>query len=89
MHQPLLWNLGDATPTATLREQGFVRLTPARTFALAGVGRSDWWSLARHWNDLPADPHLRDGGSYRFRRHASLRLTADGSAIAQRVERAH
>lgn len=89
MHQPLLWNLGDATPMATLREQGFVRLSPARVAALSGVDAVDWSSLACHWDDLPADPHLRDGGSYRFRRHASLQLTPDGSAIEQRVQRAH
>ena len=89
MHQPLLWNLGDATPAATLRQQGFVRLSPTRTAALAGIDAADWSLLARHWDDLPPDPHLRDGGNYRFRRHASLRLTDDGKAIAQRVQRAH
>ena len=89
MRNPLSWNLGDDTPVATLRAQGFVRLSPARSAALAGIEQSDWSSLARHWDDLPADPHLRDGGSYRFRRHASLRLTDDGKAIAECVRRAH
>ncbi len=89
MRQPLLWNLGDATPVATLREQGFVRLGPPCTRAMAGIDAAAWPLLARHWNDLPADPHLRDGGHYRFRRHASLILTDDGSAIAERVQRPH
>jgi len=89
VRQPLDWNLGDATPLDTLRRQGFVRLSPACTGALAGIEPAAWPSLARHWDDLPADPHLRDGGSYRFRRHASLVLSEDGNAIAERVQRAH
>ena len=89
MRNPLPWSLGDDTPVATLRAQGFLRLSPARSAALAGIEDFDWSSLARHWDDLPADPHLRDGGSYRFRRHASLRLTDDGKAIAECVRRAH
>jgi hypothetical protein len=28
--------------------------------------------LAAGWNDLPADPHLKDGGRYRSRRHGSF-----------------
>ncbi len=89
MRQPMLWDLGDATPAATLREQGFVRISAACTSALAGLDAADWRSLARGWENLPADPHLRDGGRYRFRRHASLKLTDDGSAIAERVQRPH
>ena len=89
VHQPQLWNLGDATPAATLREQGFVRLGSACTGALAGLDAAAWRSLARCWDDLPADPHLRDGGHYRFRRHASLKLSDDASAIVARVQRPH
>jgi hypothetical protein len=89
VRQTLDWNLGDATPVDTLRRQGFVRLGPACTAALAAIDPAAWPSLARHWDDLPADPHLRDGGSYRFRRHASLRMTDDGNSIAERVQRPH
>lgn len=87
VRQTLAWNLGDAAPLDTLRAQGFVRLSAASTRAL--IAPHPWSALARHWDDLPPDPHLRDGGSYRFRRHASLRLGDDGRSIAERVQRPH
>ncbi len=34
--------------------------------------------LAQLWNDLPADPHLKDGGRYRRRRHGSMVVGPDG-----------
>ena len=83
------WRLDDAEPAATLHRQGFVRLGPEACFKVAGIAAADFAALARHWDDLPADPHLRDGGRYRFRRHASLRLSADGDRILGTVDRPH
>ena len=38
-----------------------------------------------HWPELPPDPHLRDGGHYRKRRHGCFRVGAGGvSAVARR-----
>jgi len=43
-----------------------------------------WQAL---WCDLPPDPHLRDGGRYRRRRHGCFRVTAAG--VAAVPHRAH
>ena len=83
------WRLDDDDPAGTLNAQGFVRLSAATTAALAGIDPRAFAALSPHWNDLPPDEHLRDGGRYRFRRHASLRLSADGRSIRERVERPH
>jgi hypothetical protein len=50
---------------------------PATTF-------EDWHGL---WADLPPDPHLRDGGRYRRRRHGCFVVNADKVAAAP--HRAH
>jgi hypothetical protein len=49
--------------------------------SLCGLCRLDATRLAAWlplWNDLPPDPHLRDGGRYRRRRHGCFRITAGG-----------
>lgn len=83
------FDLADTAPAATLAAQGFVLLQAATTLALAHADAAAFARFARRWDDLPPDPHLRDGGRYRFRRHASLRMAPDGREIAERVERAH
>ncbi|MFN8901028.1 MAG: hypothetical protein ACK5VV_03045, partial [Lysobacteraceae bacterium] len=80
------WRLDGAAPAETLSAQGFVRLAPTETFLAAGIESTDFAALARHWSDLPPDEHLRDGGRYRFRRHASLVLSADGTRIERTVD---
>ncbi len=67
------------TATADLAQQlaaaGWAVLEAAGLRAVSpGVSVSDpnaWSALAAHWNDLPPDLHLRDGGRYRRRRHGS------------------
>ncbi len=83
------WRLDDAQPVDILSAQGFVRLSAKASGDLCGLGETQLAELAHHWHDLPPDTHLRDGGHYRFRRHASLVLSEDGSQIARRVERPH
>ena len=83
------WRLDDETPSETLAAQGFARLSPAASARAAGVDPETLAGLAKHWADLPPDEHLRDGGRYRFRRHASLVMSADGRRIEQRVSRPH
>ncbi|MBA4175468.1 MAG: hypothetical protein C0505_02730 [Leptothrix sp. (in: Bacteria)] len=39
------------------------------------------------WHDLPADPHLRDGGRYRRRRHGCFRIA--GESVVAVPHRAH
>lgn len=45
---------------------------------------ADW---APHWNTLPPDPHLRDGGRYRQRRHGCF--VVEGAQVLQVPHRAH
>gem|GEM_PF-25445 len=83
------WRLDDAAPVETLAAQGFVRLGPEACFRAGSLDAGAFAALARHWEALPPDPHLRDGGRYRFRRHASLVLADDGRRIERRVDRPH
>ena len=39
------------------------------------------------WRELPPDPHLRDGGRYRRRRHGCFRVTTD--RVVAEPQRAH
>lgn len=63
-------SLSDA-PNA-LRERGFAIVAGSavgETLPAADAASLPW---LRSWDQLPADPHLADGGKYRFRRHASF-----------------
>ena len=54
-------------------------------FAGARVAELD--ALRPSWDDLPPDAHLRDGGRYRRRRHASF--VVDGGDVRLVPQRAH
>lgn len=71
----------------TLRTQGHAALSPAGLAALARVEPAalDAWRV--HWNDLPADAYLRDGGRYRRRRHSCF--VVEGAAVTLAPHRAH
>ncbi len=70
-----------------LRSQGYAVLGPA--------GVADWLdapldalnALHAHWDQLPPDEHLKDGGRYRMRRHACF--IVDGDRIERVPHRAH
>ena len=62
---------------AALATQGFVVLGASSVCALAGVQIEHLQALESSWNDLPPDQHLKDGGRYRRRRHASFEVTSD------------
>jgi hypothetical protein len=70
-----------------LRELGHAVVAPATLNALFGVEAGELAALAPSWQDLPPDEYLRDGGRYRFRRHASL--IADGDTLSPVPHRAH
>ncbi|MFM2067840.1 MAG: hypothetical protein RLZZ584_2749 [Pseudomonadota bacterium] len=55
-----------------LRQQGLAVLPAAGLARLAGQPETALAALAPWWNRLPPDEHLKDGGRYRQRRHASL-----------------
>ncbi len=62
---------------------GHARL-PASAMALDALLR-----FAPTWNDLPADRYLRDGGRYRYRRHACFVHEPATSRIELAPHRAH
>lgn len=54
-----------------LGEHGYVVLSPDAFAQQVSLSLDELNSLKSYWNHLPRDPYLKDGGRYRFRRHAS------------------
>jgi hypothetical protein len=79
------------TPTPeiapAIQGSGFAIAAAASVAELAHVSVSDLLGLGEHWQDLPRDPYLKDGGRYRYRRHASY--TVSGSELKMVSHRAH
>ena len=73
--------------SSALRDRGWAVLSAQSLCELAGVPRSELARLSSSWDALPPDPHLRDGGSYRFRRHACF--VVDDGVITLAPRRAH
>ena len=48
-----------------------------------------WNELAPSWHGLPPDAHLKDGGSYRQRRHACFEQDIAAKTLTQIAHRAH
>jgi hypothetical protein len=66
-----------AEVAARIRAQGFAIVSAQEVQAIVAmheVSASQRAEFLASWNDLPTDEFLADGGKYRFRRHASLRL---------------
>lgn len=73
-----------------LNEHGFAILSMEQVIRICGAaaGNSEArTAFMRSWNDLPTDEFLADGGRYRFRRHASLKL--DGANWIDEPYRPH
>ena len=70
-----------------IREHGYALLAPMDVERLTGCTRAELNALLPAWDALPPDEHLRDGGRYRYRRHASYRL--DGGQLEDVPHRAH
>jgi hypothetical protein len=73
-----------------LQSAGWGVLTAAALQQVCGPAlQASHWpaSWAPHWNQLPPDPHLRDGGTYRRRRHGCFVL--EGGAVQPVPHRAH
>jgi hypothetical protein len=71
----------------TLAGRGHALLAPDAFARFAGATLDELDALRPSWQALPPDAHLRDGGHYRRRRHASL--VVDGSAVRLVPQRAH
>lgn len=71
---------------AQMRSSGFAVLDTASTARMAGWQAPPLeWGV--HWNQLPPDRHLRDGGRYRRRRHGCFVI--DGAGVQAAPHRAH
>jgi hypothetical protein len=57
-----------------LRSDGFAVASAETVAELSGVTLAILQTLSRQWEGLPRDPYLKDGGRYRFRRHASYEI---------------
>jgi hypothetical protein len=70
-----------------MRERGYAVLAPANVAALCGFGPQALDALKPAWDDLQPDRYLKDGGSYRKRRHSCF--VADQGELVQAPHRAH
>ena len=70
-----------------LRERGYAVLAPADVAALCGIEAGALAALAPSWEELQPDRYLKDGGSYRKRRHACF--IAGQGGLVQAPPRAH
>jgi hypothetical protein len=74
--------------TAALSQVGYALLTPAQLACEVSVDLAQLNALRDSWTDLPKDAYLRDGGSYRSRRHSCYVQTL-GEGIIESPHRAH
>lgn len=72
---PPLTGLADVT--AQLGASGWVVLDAPTLCGAVGLAQAPTAHWAPHWHELPPDQHLKDGGRYRRRRHASF-VVEDG-----------
>ena len=61
----------------TLRSQGYAVASAQTVATISKVALENLENLRQYWEDLPRDPYLKDGGRYRFRRHASYEIKGE------------
>ena len=71
----------------SLRGDGFAVISAQDVAKMAGVELNQLLGLTQFWEGLPRDPYLKDGGRYRFRRHASYEIK--GESLVMVPHRAH
>lgn len=76
----------ESLPDALL-ERGYAVLTAETAAGFCGIPLAALESLMPSWDDLQTDRYLRDGGSYRRRRHSCF--TVDDEGVASSPHRAH
>jgi hypothetical protein len=72
---------------AALRARGHAVVASTDFPEFVGVGVAELDALRPSWDALPPDPHLRGGGRYRRRRHASF--VVSGADVRPVAHRAH
>jgi hypothetical protein len=70
-----------------LNRQGYALLDGTSVQARLQIDPAQLATLHQAWDRLPADPHLRDGGRYRRRRHGSF--IVDQASVTEVAHRAH
>ncbi|MEO8935246.1 MAG: 2OG-Fe dioxygenase family protein [Burkholderiaceae bacterium] len=70
-----------------LRSQGFAVVDAAGTAALLHTSLDDLEALRGAWDDLSPDRYLKDGGTYRRRRHSCFVVA--GERVEQTAHRMH
>jgi hypothetical protein len=78
-----------AAALAGLMRDGHCRLTAAGLAVEIGTADGALAELGPSWNDLPRDEYLRDGGQYRFRRHACFIQDLTLGTLTRTPHRAH
>jgi len=63
--------------TQALRSQGYAVVSAETISEISKVSLANLHNLTPFWEGLPRDPYLKDGGRYRFRRHASYEIKGD------------
>ncbi len=76
-----------AAAPGVLGERGYAVLGPAGVAELTGLAPAALAAFIPSWDDLPLDHYLRDGGSYRRRRHACF--VVHGDTTTRAPHRAH
>jgi hypothetical protein len=76
-------------PIARLADAGYVLLAPAAARAALQLDLVGLEGLHESWERLPRDAYLRDGGSYRYRRHGCFVHTPATGTLAATAHRPH
>ncbi len=59
----------------SLKTNGYAVISAESVAELCHVAVSELEALNHFWDEMPRDPYLKDGGRYRYRRHASYQIT--------------
>lgn len=70
-------------------QSGYALLTPAEVRTQLDLPVQELDGLRASWSHLPQDTHLRDGGSYRHRRHGCFTYDTAAAALTRTAHRAH
>lgn len=90
MAQVVLPPASSASPVlSTLARAGYAHLSAAAAREALGVDSAGLDALQASWDDLPRDAYLRDGGSYRARRHSCFVQSPGTGALEAVAHRPH
>jgi hypothetical protein len=74
---------------AALSRDGFALVEPAALREALAVDAATVQAWASYWDALPPDRYLKDGGRYRFRRHASATFDTAAHRLQRAAHRPH